>query len=235
MEKYGIFANAAYENDIEIPGYKLDTYLSGEKAKVYVNDEEAILCLRGTAGLSDISDDYAILNGYLSSTRRYKREEDRLLKMMHKYRGRQFVVVGHSLGASLARELGKKYKKIQVYAYNTGASHWTLADSLIDKLKCRFVDKYCHRNIHSFKVLGDPLSLLSLGDVTILPNGINVHGIANFTEKLAKDAIADDILVEDVDKFHKVLDNDGAAITTTGDEKLEYSQGDKIITLNKSA
>lgn len=251
MEKYGEFAHAAYlkmdDKNIEIPGYTLDKELSDDKSKVYTKEdtkeepkeepkeEEAILAIRGTASLSDVLPDVALIQGILTSTSRYKKEQDKLVRMMHKYKGFKFVVTGHSLGGSIALELAKKYKNVEAYIFNTGASHWSLAYSLADKLKCKISGKYCRKNIHSFRVLGDPISLLSFGNTTVMPNSLNVHSVGNFHEKLAKDAIKGDILVEDTDVYHKVESNNGAEIITEDNEILEYSQGDKIITLNKSA
>lgn len=231
--EYGEFAHAAYENNIDVNGYKLDVDMSDKYSKVYYNKNEVVLTIRGTASLSDLLPDMALIQGILTSTSRYKNEANKLVKIMYKYKGSKFIVVGHSLGGSIATELAKKYKNVTAYVFNTGSSHWTLAYSLADKLKCKINGKYCHKNIHSFRVLGDPVSLLSFGNTTILPNGVNVHGVANFREKMAKDVVEGDILVEDTDKFHKVLENNGSSIITQDDEILEYAPNDKVIFILK--
>lgn len=86
--------------------YILDEDLSTDKTKVYkTNNNEVVISNRGTSGIADVVSDVKLAFGY--KDKRFNEAKDVLDKVKNKYKDSSIDVVGHSLGASVAEELGK--------------------------------------------------------------------------------------------------------------------------------
>ena len=165
---YAELAKGAYQYPTEVAGYTIDEKLSDKDSTVYLNDHEAVLAVSGTKSLRDLPDDVRILQGTLRNSDRYDREKQKLRQMIRENLDKNIVIVGHSLGASLAIELQRdnnyfKDKEIEVYAYNTGTSPMSVAEHWKDKAKCKFFrDRKQCKKLHQTTSGFDPLSVLSL-------------------------------------------------------------------------
>lgn len=92
-------------------GYQLDEQLSGKRAQVYRNDEgKAIVAHRGTQGLRDWITDAGFALGIKG--RRFKHAAKVQRAAEKKYGSENISTVGHSLGAALAEENGKRSKNV---------------------------------------------------------------------------------------------------------------------------
>lgn len=180
-----VFAEAsrlAYGNRDEsdkLHGYTLDKDLSDHEKKVYVNNHDGHILLshRGTElrdkkhRLQDIGSDLALTFGLQSLDPRFRRAERHLKATQQKYQGRDIHLAGHSLGATVVGELGKKSDAVKtVHTYNKGASLLTGGGS----------SKQVNHVIS-----GDPLSNLGIfrnRGTTIVSNrkGKDKHKLSNF-------------------------------------------------------
>ena len=89
-------------------GLKLDTSLSGQRAKVYVDDQGlATVAYRGTNNKKDVITDGLIMAGLGRYTNRVKHSKKVMKEAQNKY-GDNTRAVGHSLGGYLAENSGAK-------------------------------------------------------------------------------------------------------------------------------
>jgi hypothetical protein len=132
-------------------GYDFDRNLSNINDRVYYNKnkKDLLITFRGTKNwINDLPTDYAVLTGTLNKTERYKHSKNTYDNAKQKYHKNNATLVAHSLGASIASELGSNKDKI--YTYNKGAG-------LFHKdLKKKHETSYRH--------LLDPISILSIND-----------------------------------------------------------------------
>lgn len=106
-------------------GYTLDAQLSSPEQKVFVNRKgKPLISFRGSTSSSIpqftrdwLQSDLAILTGREKQDPRFKRSQ-KLVEEVDKKYGQPAMLIGHSLGGSLARESAGKGNK--VIAYNPG-------------------------------------------------------------------------------------------------------------------
>jgi len=92
--------------------YKLDNELTTDKTKVYtanmddndINNDEVVIANRGTSDFNDVLTDMKMIFGYRDN--RFKEGQDILNKVKNKYRNASIDTIGHSLGASVAENIG---------------------------------------------------------------------------------------------------------------------------------
>lgn len=150
------------ENLKNVGKYKVDKSLSGQRVQVYYDktNKKAIVNHRGTSGLTDVFTDvkYA-LGDDLSSSKRLKHAKKIQQKAEDKYGASNIDTIGHSLGAKIARDVGKNTNSvIQINpAYN-------IPDSLKDGKS----------NEYTIKTSLDPVSFLqrksSSKNITTVPS-----------------------------------------------------------------
>lgn len=98
--------------------YKLDDTLSTDKTKVYINsnDNEVVIANRGTSDIKDVVSDIKLLFGYKDN--RFTEGRDILDKVKQKYRNYTIDSIGHSLGASVAENIGNDNQVKNVITLN---------------------------------------------------------------------------------------------------------------------
>lgn len=88
--------------------YKLDNELSTDKTKVYfTNDDdnnEVVIANRGTSDIKDVLSDMKLIFGYKDN--RFNEGQDILNNVKRKYGNYSIDSIGHSLGASVAENIG---------------------------------------------------------------------------------------------------------------------------------
>jgi hypothetical protein len=86
--------------------YYLDNDLSTDKTKVYINKNtnEISMVNRGTSDIKDVITDIKMFFGYKDN--RFNEGRDILNKIKEKYPNNPIDILGHSLGASIAENLG---------------------------------------------------------------------------------------------------------------------------------
>ena len=95
--------------------FTLDNDLSGKRVKVYVDGQgKAVVSHRGTQGIQDIFTDMRLLLGDKSSER-FKHAKRIQKKAEAKYGGDNVTTIGHSLGASIAENVGQNSNKVITY------------------------------------------------------------------------------------------------------------------------
>lgn len=125
------FLSASYDNSTEARkigekyGYTLDTQLSSPEQKVFVNKKgKPLISFRGSTASSIpqftrdwLQSDMAIATGREKQNPRFQRSQ-KLVEEVDKKYGKHAILIGHSLGGSLARASAGKENK--VIAYNPG-------------------------------------------------------------------------------------------------------------------
>lgn len=113
-----------------------DADVSNEYFAVLLDTKKKILYLsiRGTElnrgfkiAFEDLITDLAVSLRKVDITKRYKYIESELIKLKSKYPSYTIKLVGHSLGASVAHELSKKYD-LESHNFNTGSGVRSLKD-----------------------------------------------------------------------------------------------------------
>lgn len=107
------FTSSAYQDNKDVKNigkYVLDNNLSTSETKVFVNKEKKIVSVsnRGTAGISDWSNNAAYIAGKYDITPRFKRSLDTQKKVRSKYPGYKVINVGHSQGSIVAKKLNDR-------------------------------------------------------------------------------------------------------------------------------
>ncbi len=138
--------NASYNKKLSnIDGYELDKDLSDRKVQVYKKDGQAYVVHRGTQGFQDVLTDIKMTFG--KKDKRFKHAKEIQNKAIDKYGSENIHTLGHSLGAKLAEEYGKKGK--EVITLNKP----TLPEDVIKKRKVS-------KNQYDIKTTLDPVSIL---------------------------------------------------------------------------
>ena len=103
-------------------GFIMDTDLSNVENKVYHNDKtgDLLIAYRGSKNLKNdwLDTNVKLLQNRLNETDRFKRSQDVYNKAKSKYHKDSAILVGDSLGGSLASSVGSNSDKI--YTYNKG-------------------------------------------------------------------------------------------------------------------
>lgn len=181
------------DRSLDVDGYLYDKENSTERTAVYVNPEKesVIIAHRGTvkSSKSDLKQDALILAGLFDQSERLKNSYELVKNVMSKYPLYTISNTGHSLGFSIASEIGKKlpYKHSKVVGFNIGASPVEIASRLKDKAYCTFSNsEHCKKlkNQTSYTTGIDPISLSGLinaGETKLIkPKSFNVHSLSNF-------------------------------------------------------
>lgn len=138
-------------------GLILDKSLSNHNQQVYYNpiDNKVVVAVAGTHNFSDIVTDMFLLTGNLKHTSRYLEAEEIYTKAIEKYNPRKSIVVGHSLGASIASGIAENDDDI--ITYNKGA----------------YPGQKHRENETSYRTRGDLISLFAAPKSIHLPFTIN--------------------------------------------------------------
>jgi len=103
--------NESYKNkkntSERVDNYELDKDLSTDKTKIYRDTETGDIKMvnRGTSDIKDVITDAGLLFGYKNN--RYNEGRQILQQIKQKYPDKSIDVIGHSLGASVAEDIGK--------------------------------------------------------------------------------------------------------------------------------
>jgi hypothetical protein len=103
--------NESYKNkqntSERVDNYELDKDLSTDKTKIYRDTETGDIKMvnRGTSDIKDVITDAGLLFGYKNN--RYNEGRQILQQVKQKYPDKSIDVIGHSLGASVAEDIGK--------------------------------------------------------------------------------------------------------------------------------
>ena len=100
------------KNNNDNGDYKIDNSLSGQRVKVYHNNNtnQTVVAHRGTNSVQDWGTNVGLLFGYKS--KRFKHAKQIQDKAALKYGNENLTTVGHSLGAKIAEEVGKNGHEI---------------------------------------------------------------------------------------------------------------------------
>ena len=192
-----LYADMAYEayqrsdSKDNIDGYMKDKSFSQINSIVYTNDSSVILSIRGTNPKipEDILSDISVATGNLKTSKRYKEIAKRFNDIKIKYPNKKYIIVGHSLGGSLALQLliDNPNSIDSIHIFNPGTSIDDIKRGLsmkIGKLIGINYYKKISRKIHIYRVTGDLISLTSRflpGNYTdIQSNTFDRHGMNNF-------------------------------------------------------
>lgn len=165
------------------------TALEGtKKSQVYKKGDKVIVALRGTADAKDVGSDALIATGTLRLGNRYKGDKAFTQKAIKKYGKGNVSVVGHSLGGTLAKRIGKDLN-IPSKGYNSGGGPVQAVGGTIDRIACKVNPngKRCKKAKQhtTVRVASDPISLLAAPGVNTKlvkrKAGENPHTISNFT------------------------------------------------------
>lgn len=203
-QTYADLVAAAYKNYDGKPISQLKDFvlipgISTRMATVYTSDKRHVVCvaIRGTANWADIkTDTELLLTGMVNP--RVVDDVEAVVRHAVKYaKGHNMSVVlaGHSLGGTIAIEVGAKNAKdiSAVYAFAVGVPPTYLANVIGRKSWCKFTfnltdackfQSRLAKRTYIFTTGSDPISLFSLmmGATRIKQkNDMNSHTINNFT------------------------------------------------------
>ena len=118
---YAILSRDVYEKRRpDVDGFVCDRSVSTPTVAVYKKGDQVIFAIRGTASLDDLTTDFYLAIGKLSTTKRYKHAEDVVRHTLRYYRTKpKMAFTGHSLGGSIAILLALQYDTTCV-AFNAG-------------------------------------------------------------------------------------------------------------------
>ena len=171
--------------DENIDGMKLDKSLSTKKSKVYTDDKgHAHIVHRGTnSTINDWTNNLAYLTGTYKLTDRYKKGKKAQDAVEAKYGHSNVSTYGHSQGAVLARELGKKSKNVitvnPASLFQKKADNETVVRSSLDPVS--FLQRNPTHTVHTGSL--NPLTnhssdvLNKLPEGTILGSGLKIRKV----------------------------------------------------------
>jgi hypothetical protein len=109
-----LLTNSYNDKPNDVDNYTLDKSLSGKRVQVYTDKNgKAYVVHRGTQGIQDVFTDIKMTFGNIKGQKRFKYAE-KIQKEAEKKYGK-VTTLGHSLGARIAEEVGKKSKEIITY------------------------------------------------------------------------------------------------------------------------
>ena len=104
-----------------VNGYVLDTQFSNENICCYVNNNEVIISYRGSAVIKDFLTDINLARGKLLEDEDFKNRLSITKEIMNKYGNtHKYSVCGHSLGGTIAVNIGDIYKNMYVCVFDMG-------------------------------------------------------------------------------------------------------------------
>ena len=128
-------ANARMPKPANIDGFKYLREYSNDEILFFVdtNNKELLVANRGSITDEDYKKtDVGVATGFLTSTKRYKRNLKQVEDVLSKYKGYTLLFTGHSLGASIANYLYEHFRKkgfkTELFVFNRFA---TLIDPYI--------------------------------------------------------------------------------------------------------
>lgn len=134
-------------------GYDMDDKLSNAETKVYYNPNrnDLLITYRGSKNLLNdwLDTDLNIPFGNLKNTKRYKKSYETYKQAKEKYKNTSPLLIGDSLGGSLASAVGGDDIHNRIYTFNKGAG-------LLGK------DTNNKVNEHAYRQKGDIVSTFSL-------------------------------------------------------------------------
>ncbi len=174
---YAAFAKAAYgRHDAEkaerLPykDWQLNDQLTIDEFAVWYRDKTVLCAPRGSTTIEDWLDtDKAIAMGLEEFSERWSRNKRQFEKVIAAYPNRKMILVGHSLGGSLALDLTHHYKSAidAVYVYNSGSGAGEYYDRMSNKLRDQFEPTLSTpKNYHAYFIKGDVLSFMGSLDTT---------------------------------------------------------------------
>ena len=165
------------ENEFANYGYEFDKSLSNISDRVYYNPNKnkLLITYRGTKNLiNDIPADLSILTGRYDA-KRFTDAQKQYNKVKQKYfKTNDITLTGHSLGGTIASQIGHNDKHNKVYTFNKGAG------SLFDSFKHK------SENEHNYRQAGDLISVLNIGNsetLGFLQNPLRAHNTDNLYNK----------------------------------------------------
>jgi len=194
---YAKLAAASYDrakSADNIDSFVCDRSFGQANSSVYVNNDlkEVVYAIRGTnpKNPEDLLNDAAIMVGAITKTRRFKELSQRFADIYKKYTGYKIVLVGHSLGGELCRNILLQYPQYidSAHVFNSGSGVGVAVKSLLCKFKMSNECKIMKNKLHVYSVPGDVVSFLSM----FLPgkkiveqsnsnNPLDLHQQTNFT------------------------------------------------------
>jgi len=183
------FSSEIYKKPKERQSVQNYEYKEGDSDQGYwESPEKIVIVFRGTTNTADVKTDAVLAVGLLKKTKRYKKSLAFAKKIMRKAKDKNVEIAGHSLGGSIAAQVGLDLN-LKSFVYNPGASVKENVKSKIDKIACAIKPKgkRCKKakSVTVERTLGDPVSVLGKhhpNTKTIIPSKINVHGISNFKQ-----------------------------------------------------
>jgi hypothetical protein len=164
--KIGYMNKDKQESKMGKRGYVRDNELSSGDHQAYFNKKTGKLLFNvtGTHNLSDVVTDGYLAFGGLKSTNRYKEADKMLSKAKEKYKPTSTSVIGHSLGSSIAQNIGSKEDKI-----TTLDGGYTIGQKTRSN----------NGNNKTYRTAGDAVSLLAANatNMTTLKNNQNHKGL----------------------------------------------------------
>ena len=182
------FSSEIYEKPADRKDVKDWKYMGGTAQHGYwENESKIIIAYRGTVDKADVKTDAVLAVGMLKKTARYKKSLAYAKKIMKNAKV-PVTIVGHSLGGSIASEVGKELN-LKVWAYNPGKGPKEHATDKIDKIACALKSKSSRckkaKLVNTVRTIGDPVSILGKKGVNVkhvVPKHLNVHSISNFEQ-----------------------------------------------------
>ncbi len=159
---------------------------------MYVSPDTVALGIRGTdpKNPEDLLSDVHILTSTLKVSRRYREIAARFKQLKKEFPDKKKVIIGHSLGGSLASQLLVDYIDDihAIYVYNPGAVPSDIVKGLKTRLFAALGVKFykkLKRKTHLFHVKGDIISFLSRFHAgthkDVKQDSSNPHSVENFT------------------------------------------------------
>lgn len=194
--EYAILSDISYKTTVglkkkelkknNLERYKIDPKHTN-KNTVTLHDKDSnktVISFRGTSTSDlehDLTTDLAIATGTENISDRFKRSEKILLNAMEEYGRDNITLVAHSLGGTIALNLGKKHD-LEVHAFNPGSSISSIRRGITGAV---LGDDTKNKRV-IYKTADDPISLFSKfqGDNTTVKefnvDSINPHSLDNF-------------------------------------------------------
>ena len=168
------YGDVQARDKLKSAGYNYDSMLSNHNQQVWVNPNEKKLLynVAGTHNLTDWGTDAYLAAGKLKSTNRYKEADNILSQAKHKYNGFETTLTGHSLGSTIANQIGSKGSD-KVFALDGG---FTIGQKITS-----------NPNFHNYRTSSDVVSLLGSGSSNMktlanpnwLKDPLNSHNVEN--------------------------------------------------------
>lgn len=146
--------------------------LSNPELAVYTNPDtkEVNVSIRGTklTSFKDLKADAGLLFNNLKNTEKYQDIQSNIKNIKEQFPNYKINAIGHSLGASIGRELANQNLVDKAYNFNEGISPFNPPKD--------------SRNVSSIRVKGDIISYnpFSKGTISLEPETYYSHGLINF-------------------------------------------------------